>query len=117
MRHGVEREVRVQDRLDEAGPHVDVEPQPPGQRALSEIGIDQQHTGIGGLGQGAREIDRGRGLAVRHARARDRHDHEIGRFVELLDPVPERPVLLGLERGRREHAHEMLVELARERWR
>ena len=63
------------------------------------------------LGERARKIDGGRRLAIRRRRAGDREDLQFGRLVELFDQVAKRPILFGFERGRREQAHQMLLDL------
>src|SRR5207249_9398792 len=99
------------DGVHEAGSRLIIEPEVAGQVRAAEIRVDEENARVGGLGKGAREVDRSRRLAVSSIGARDGDHRELGGPVELLDHVAERPILLGLERGWREQAHQMIVEL------
>ena len=106
----LEAELAVLDEIDHARGVVG-EPQAAEHRGAPEVGVDEQDARVRRLGQRPGEIDRGRRLAVPVTRARDGHDPQLGGLPEMLHQVSERPVLLGLEAGGVEEAHEMLVEL------
>src|SRR4029453_13355489 len=55
-----------------------------------------------------RQIDGGGGLPALYVGARHGHDREPRTLVKMLPPVAKGPVLLGLEAGRIEQAHEVL---------
>ena len=72
---------------------------------LAQVGLDEENPRLRRLGQGASQVDRRRCLTVARGRARDR-DHVPAR---LFHDVAEPAVLLGLERGGGEEAHQALA--------
>src|SRR5437868_1105941 len=77
---------------------------------MTKLRFDQKHAGTRALRERSREIDRRRRLAVSDRGTGDRDDRHARGSVLLFDHVTERAVLLGLERGRRDEAHEVAVE-------
>src|SRR5262249_6857464 len=99
----------IEDRADETTAAIAFQTEPTRHRGLPEIGVDDQHTRLGGLRERARQVDRRQRLAVARPRARHGYDREVRGLVQMLDPELERPVLLGPERGRRQQADQMPV--------
>ena len=75
----------------------------------AEIRLDQQHPRIRRLGQGAGQVDRGRGLAVTATGARDRDDRHVLGPALLLDHVAQGAVLFRFQARRRHETHQMIV--------
>src|SRR5204862_1296106 len=110
--HGAaDRDTAIEKTADEARARRHLKPELFADRWTAKVSINQEHPGSGGLCARAREIDGGGRLAVTDRRAGDSDDRETGAGVKLFDHVSEGSILLGLERRRRDEAHEVPVEL------
>ena len=78
-------------------------------RRAPKIHVGEEDPRVGSLGERAREIDRGRRLAVADAGARDADDLQLGVPAQRLHDMAEHAVVLGLERGKLQETHEVLV--------
>src|SRR2546426_785148 len=75
------------------------EPEALPDRRTAEIGVDQEHLGIGRLSESACDVDRRRRLTFPDAGAADGDDREPRGSMGLLDQVPESTVLLRFKRS------------------
>src|SRR5438094_641077 len=88
------------------------QPKPGGHGAPPKVDVDQQHPRRRVLGERAREIDRGRRLAVADRRAAHGDDVEPP-VLALLDDMTKHPVLLGFEGAGLQEADQVLVDARR----
>src|SRR5438094_3369334 len=103
---------RGQDRVDQPVGLGRAQPKPGGHGAPSKVDVDQQHPRRRVLGERAREIDRGRRLAVADRRAAHGDDVEPP-VLALLDDMTKHPVLLGFEGAGLQEADQVLVDARR----
>jgi hypothetical protein len=103
-----QRVIVIQDRLGEPAGSQAAESQAVRHRRAMQVGVDDQHAGVGRLRERAGQVESGDRLAFGRARTGDRKDLLSAVAAPPLDDMPQRAVLVGFARGGRGKADERL---------